>query len=284
MWATSLKVAVFISSACVEVPDFSQILSSIRGAHAIAKREKEIHSSCVESQLDRCNHNFQSRALSEVTRCNLMERMNARVIAEAEKLQSACFASYSQLHRSLENWVDGDSSISYQEGTASCKTSDRDKLSVLVGDLSAVRSEAYSISEDYSEENQHTVFRIIEYAEARSLYDQQYVENLTSIVGLVVNDFLTAIDVPLLDTSSAFSDLSVDTDNLVSCISVRGTDEGNCDYVDGARGQLDDIMQVVNLRIAYLLNEFDSFTINAAQYKENSLAAYANAMKFYNGW
>eukprot|EP00814_Leptocylindrus_danicus_P006810 CAMPEP_0116018496 /NCGR_PEP_ID=MMETSP0321-20121206/8682_1 /TAXON_ID=163516 /ORGANISM="Leptocylindrus danicus var. danicus, Strain B650" /LENGTH=837 /DNA_ID=CAMNT_0003488899 /DNA_START=3044 /DNA_END=5558 /DNA_ORIENTATION=- len=209
--------------------------------------------------------------------------MNAWVIAEAEKLQSACFASYSQLHRSLEKWIDNGSPISYQGGTASCNASDRDKLSVLVGDLSAVRSEAYGISKDYSEESVQIVDRIIEYANARTLYDRQYVENHTELVEFVLKDFLTAIDVPLLDMNPAFSNISIHADNLVSCISVRGTDKGNCDLFDGARDQLDDIMQVVDSRIAYLLNEFDSFAINAEQYKENAQVAYGNALKFYNG-
>ena len=58
MWATSLKVAVYISTEAIEVPSAQTLYRSCKSAFEVTVEEQAKYSNCIKVQLDQCKNDF----------------------------------------------------------------------------------------------------------------------------------------------------------------------------------------------------------------------------------
>lgn len=281
MWATSLKVAFFISSIFVSVPDVKHVVRSAQNSLDIIQAEKRSFDMCVNAQLNRCADGLSVSKRAELIRINATSDWNANIIDTAAQIQTGCFMLYSSLYRSIEKYVAAGGGLTYL--TETCNSTDRDSLSVMVGDLSGVRSQAFEISSSYSEESMHTVTRLAQYAEERAIYDSLYIDNHTLYMQNAMESHLSGIDIPTLDLTSSFEEISLNAKNLVSCVSLRNDDEGECGFSNPARRSMEIITGTYSQNIDSLLQQWDLFDENAKKYKDNAVDAYESALEFYHG-
>ena len=283
MWASSLKVAFYVTSLFVHVPDPTQVLRSIQNTIHIVQHEKATFNTCVMAQLERCDKILNTTSDAEIKRVNQTTENNSHIIDDSQHVQSQCFASYSNIYRSMQKYVQAGGSISYSPETT-CNASDRESLSVMVGDLGVVRSQAYELSSSYGEDSINTVNQLAEYAQERGAYDRDYVQNHTRFMQEEMELYMASIEVPQIDMEPSFVQLSKNIENLVSCISLRHSDGGKCQYTDiSIRQYLDAVIQQLQNQQSVLLEQWDQFNTNALQYKANALTAYQQAMAFHDG-
>ena len=280
MWATSLRVAVFISSLFISVPTFSQVKYSINNGLAVVAGEKEAYVKCVNSQLTKCKRNLEQKILGEVLADNRTAKLNAQLTDNAQGIQRRCYSSYSSLQRSLETYISTGGSLIYQE---TCKDDVKDKLSVLVGDVNSAKSEAFDIATSFSDRSLGTVDRLVSYSNERANYDLMYIQNQTEKINIDLTAFLGDITVPTHDMDVSFLNMNNDVENLISCLSLRNSEERKCISDNTARRSMDIIIYSLKNRIDDLTEEWDAFNNGVSEYKQNAIEAYQNALTYYHG-
>ena len=280
MWTSSLNVAFFISSMFVTVPNVQDVLRTVQNSLDVVQHERRSFENCVDAQLERCSNELHTSKRAELKRMNETAEENYNVVNNAAQIQTECFMLYSSLYRSLEKFVEVGGGLSYKE---SCDSSDRDRLSIMVGDVSAVRSQAFEIVASYSQESINTVARMAQYAQERALYDMQYIDNHTEYIQNEMELYLASIDIPGLDFSGSFELLNGNVEELVSCISLRDDNMRKCKFSNPARRSLELITGTYDQQVDSLLQQWDSFDEKTKKYKENAVDAYENALEFYQG-
>jgi len=291
MWATSLKVAVYVVSFFVNVPPFDSVVDSCKSTYRIAREERHRFGDCVDLQVDQCNNGLAEASYKETRRVNGTEASNEATVDAARQIQSDCSSAYTSLRYTIEAWVDAGHTVPYHNNhsssissTTTCSTEDLNRLTNSVGDVSAVRSEAFSVSSQYSDESQSTVERLVDYAQLRAAYDAEYINNHTLRIEGQLFDFVNGIDMPPLDVEELFGDIQADVDMLVSCVSPRSTDKGGeCPSFRGAHERLADIRSEMDRRMQIYRQEIDSWRTKVDKYKSNVQSAYENSVRFYWG-
>ena len=94
--------------------------------------------------------------MNSLVRIDQAYNANRELLEEAKAVQNACSSAYSNGRFSLESWAAGSAALPY---LSVCSEDDKQKINDAVGDISAVRSEAFTLSTDYSQESQGTVDR-----------------------------------------------------------------------------------------------------------------------------
>ena len=281
MWATSLKVAVFVASFFIDVPPFEFILKSCQAAYDISREEKKHYDDCVDMQLDRCNKDLIKRTYNLASKTDILAARNEKIVKKAKNTQSSCSSAYNSLRYSLESWTSTGRRVPLMNTT--CEDEERTELTSMVGDLSSVRSEAFSLSTQYSDESQIIVTKLSGYAEARATYDVDYIGNHTHVVQDKLYKYAKGIDVPLMDMTGMFDEISADVDSLMSCVSLRNVNYGSCPYFEGAQELLADIRERVDTRLDIYVNELQAFYAAVDQYTSNVYDAYKISKKFFDG-
>ena len=294
MWATSLKVAVYVVSFFVNVPPFDSVVESCKSTYRITGEERRHFADCVDLQVDQCNNGLAEASYEETVRVNATEANNQATVNAARQIQSNCSSAYTSLRYTVEAWVDAGHTVPYHNNnnsqtlsttnTETCSTEDLNQLTSSVGDVSAVRSEAFSVSSQYSDESQSTVERLVDYARLRAAYDAEYINNHTLRIEGELFDWGNGMEMPPLDVEELFSDIQADVDMLISCVSPRSIDEGGeCPSLRGAQERLAEIRSEMDRRMQIYMQEIDSWRTKVDKYKSNVESAYENSVRFYWG-
>ena len=298
MWATSLRVAVYVVSFFVDVPPFDSVVDSCKNTYRITREERRRFADCVDLQVDQCNNDLADASYKETRRVNTTEATNKATVDAARRIQSNCSSAYSSLRYSIEAWVDAGHTVPYHQGESgsdndsdnstssisACTADDLNQLTNSVGDISAVRTEAFSVSSQYSDESQSTIRRLVDYAQLRAAYDAEYIGNHTLSIENQIIDYANGIEVPPLNVEELFDEVQADVDMLVSCISLRSADEGGeCSSMRGAQERLAIIHSEMERRMEVYRKEIDSWRTKVNKYKSNVQSAYETAVRFYRG-
>mmetsp|Transcript_13016 Transcript_13016/g.26658 ORF Transcript_13016/g.26658 Transcript_13016/m.26658 type:complete len:293 (+) Transcript_13016:87-965(+) len=149
MWATSLKVAAEIAKAFIATPSAEDVMDTCSNAYDVVNEEREEYLQCVEIQLGQCNINLAMSADEEADRIDANYNSNRQLLDDAKAVQNACSSAYSNGRFSLESWASNGVALPY---LTACSEEDKQKINDDVGDISAVRSEAFTLSTEYSKE------------------------------------------------------------------------------------------------------------------------------------
>ncbi len=306
MWATSLRVAVYISKHAINVPSIYLLYESCKSAFQIAVEEKERYSKCISVQLDQCNSDLHQSAVAEVRRVNVSSMKNTDILHSVRDSYEMCASDYTSLRYSLEGWVNNGQSLPLLESSTSlsstssttestgnststntntntCSAAEQQELMTSIGDMNLIRSEAKALSEEYGLNSQNTVQNIASYARARSEYDREYLDNHTQAMQDVVQSYMNEVsqNMPDLDVDGIIQELYDNLDNAVSCITPRNPNKGQCANITGVYDLIDDAyMNWVDLTTAWM-DHADEIGRRFKQYKDNVDAAYEISSSFY---
>ena len=272
-------MAVYVVSYFVNVPPFDSVVDSCEGSYRITREERRRFADCVDLQVEQCNNDLANASYKETRRVNTTEATNKATVDAARSIQSNCSPAYTSLRYSIEAWVDAGHMVPYHSSTSNniisssdstnaCTADDLSKLTNSVGDISAVRTEAFSVSSQYSDESQATIQRLVEYAQLRAAYDAEYIGNHTNRIENQLVDYASGIEVPPLNVAELFDDVQTDVDMLVSCISPRSTEEGGeCPSFRGAQEKLAAIHREMERRMEVYRKEIDSWQTKVNKYQ-----------------
>ena len=282
MWGTNLRVAVYIVSFFIDVPLFDSVVGSCNSTYQITQEERRRFEECVDVQVQQCDDELHDASYNETKRVNMTTAENEDTVNAARQVQRDCSSAYTSLRYAVEAWVDAGHSVPYQDNST-CSAQDFNQLRGSVGDVSAVRSEAFTVSSEYSDESQSTLQRSLEYAELRGEYDAEYIMNHTLRVQLELSALPGGIEIPALNVDQLFGDFKADVDNLISCVSTRSTDSGECPLFRGGQERLDDIRTEMERRMEVYRQEIASWRQKTDKYISNVQTAYDNSVRFYRG-
>ncbi|GMH99684.1 hypothetical protein TrVE_jg343 [Triparma verrucosa] len=280
MWCTSLKVAAELASAYIPTPTVDSVMSSCTNAYDIVNEEREEYLQCVEIQLGQCNINLAQAADDEADRIDVAYNANRQLLEDAKAVQNSCSSAYSNGRFSLESWASNGVALPYLAG---CSDSDKEKIEDAVGDISAVRSEAFTLSSEYSDESQSTVDRLADYMVLRAAYDSQYADNRTQHMQDKFENWVENIYLPSIDLNTTFEELFPDIDTLVSCVSVRDPANGTCPFMENAYKLIDNGMKDLTAMVDIASQRTKDLRDSAAEYQDNAWAAYRKSKEFYDG-
>ena len=285
MWCTSLKVASTFAGVFIQTPDLKDVYSSCNRAFDVTNDQRTSYVSCVEVQLGYCYMNLQSAADREAARVEKAREDNAVVVADARQNQIQCSSSFTSTRLSLQEWAKGGSSLPYRPG---CSAEDRNTIGDNVGDVSAVRSEAFGITTKYSEESDSTVGRLSDYAVIRARYDANYMDNKTQYMQDDFESFVDGINFPDVSMNVSFKTLFPNVDDLIKCVSPKRPPGGpyshSCplqewgayDYLYYSQSQYKTLMDDARA------NALDFYS-KSQTYRANAKKAYDNSKKFLEG-
>ncbi|GMH86508.1 hypothetical protein TL16_g10570 [Triparma laevis f. inornata] len=280
MWCTSLKVCAELANAYVPTPSVNSVMTSCTDTYDIINEEREEYLQCVEIQLGQCNVNLAIAADDEADRIDVAYNANRQLLEDAKAVQNGCSGAYSNGRFSLESWAANGVALPY---LSACTEDDKTTIEEAVGDISAVRSEAFTLSSEYSQESQGTVDRLADYMVLRAAYDAQYADNRTQHMQDKFENWVENIYLPSIDLNTTFEELFPDIDTLVSCVSVRDPANGTCPFMENAYKLIDDSMAELTSMVDVASENAKELADKAAQYKENAAEAYRNSEEFFNG-
>ena len=78
---------------------------------------------------------------------------NRQLLDDAKAVQNGCSSAYSNGRFSLESWAANGVALPY---LTACSDDDKQKINDDIGDISAVRSEAFTLTTEYSKEVRDT--------------------------------------------------------------------------------------------------------------------------------
>lgn len=282
MWATSLRVAVYIASHAVKVPQMQMLFQSCKNTFQIANEEKGRYAKCVDVQLEQCKSGLHRSIVTEVMRVNQSSTLNSDKVNYAKDKFERCTSNYNDLRFALERWVDSGQPLPFED--SDCSNSEKEKIMSDVGDINLVRAKAVDITEEYSQQSQNTVNRMATYAKLRSNYDAQYLANHTKDMQDVVKNFVLGLrdTVPEVDLKYLSDTLYESIDEAMSCVSPRSAVKGICKTGKGVRELIAEAYVAWNeLEKAYV-DRVTKLHERYQKYRTNVRTAYESTHEFYN--
>ena len=281
MWATSLRVAVYVSSQAIKVPPMQMLYQSCKNTFQIANDEKDKYSKCVDVQLDQCTNDLHRSIVMEVRRVNQSSFDNSEKVNHARDLYENCTSNYNNLRFALEGWVDAGQSLPLDEGN--CSKSEQEQIMNDVGDVNLIRTQAMSLTEEYSQQSQSTVKRIATYAELRANYDVEYLDNHTKEMQDVVEQFVISLqnDLPNLDVTDLIDALYEGIDEAISCVSPRSAIKGICKTGKGMMELMQESYDAWQDYVDAYIDRIEGLHARFRQYWLNAQKAYKISSDFY---
>ena len=94
LWASSFQTAVYIANSSISSPEFEAVKDSCDAAYRLSVSEKSDYVDCVDTQMDRCDDDFEQVLNAEVAQTNAALTANAAELARVGRLQEACSGSF----------------------------------------------------------------------------------------------------------------------------------------------------------------------------------------------
>jgi len=271
MWGSCLQVCAIIAGAVVSIPEFSAVFDSCEGAYDVTMEEKDDYAQCVQSQLSRCGTNLEQSALRESERMIIANDFNRDLVVAAKETQKTCSSAFTNTRYSLESWSSNfatpGSGITELPYTPSCTDLQKDQITSEIGDISAVRSEAFALSTQYSDDSQGAVDRLSNYAMLRAQYDARYVDNHTQHMQDSFEEWVDGIYLPSLNLNETFDGLFPDVTHLMSCVTPRSQVNESCPYMKSAYEMLEETRSELESARDDARETVDEFAVKAEQYQ-----------------
>eukprot|EP00586_Coscinodiscus_wailesii_P015898 CAMPEP_0172506782 /NCGR_PEP_ID=MMETSP1066-20121228/198223_1 /TAXON_ID=671091 /ORGANISM="Coscinodiscus wailesii, Strain CCMP2513" /LENGTH=816 /DNA_ID=CAMNT_0013283975 /DNA_START=430 /DNA_END=2880 /DNA_ORIENTATION=+ len=168
---------------------------------------------------------------------------------------------------------------------------DVERATSLTGDASVVKSEAFSMAEEYSVNSRSALRHVVDYAVERSEYDREYWGNYTKSVVSGVYNLLDGVAILPLGGAPAMGEywdrVMKEIHGVVSCVTPRHPRRGPaCALLAGggvksARERLDELRNEALRRFRVYDAEILVWWKKVSEYKRNARDAYYNAKAFY---
>ena len=286
MWLTSLATCSTLALAVVRIPAYASVHDACSGAYTVTLSEKEHFQTCVHKQLMTCSQELSAAAQAEFARSDTASSTNDALVESANTKQAHCSAAFTNTRTVLELWSDNfpTTDLTSLPYTPSCTVSQRETITDQIGDLAALRSEAFELSTSYAASSDSTVDRLADYAVLRAAYDASYVANHTASILQPFDEWASTIQAPLkFSLNATILSLVADVDHLMSCVTPRNQSTSPCPYGKSAHELLDEVRHELESSRAAARDRVGSFVDKTAQYKENVGEAFMNAKAFYEG-
>ena len=241
MWVASLSVAVALTDALVEQPSAGLVQASCEHAYDSARDARSDYETCVSRQMGECRGAYEAQRAVAVAATEAAARSNAAALAGFAAAQAACSAAVTTAVSALSEWqtLDTAHAVPY-----ACALNDTDTCAApcdvaaaagasncsapcaaaadLVGDVGAVRSEAFATATGFADDASTTVGALAAYAAARAAYDEAYLANKTATLRADVAARIAALTRDLVALSNAsFPDVFAGVDLASACLSGR---------------------------------------------------------------
>ena len=283
MWASSLKVAVYIATHAVHVPSIHMMYGSCKAAVKVVLDERRKYATCVDTQLDQCQTDLDRSIATEISRINVSSTLNTVLVSDVEATFNACISDYTAVRFSLQAWVDVGQSIPMDNNT--CSRQEQDEVLGVVGDINLLRAETISLTNKYGHDSESTVRRMATYTKARMTYDRNYLNTHTSQSRKIVQSYLTKLAAEFPDISlnfdKVYGDLLDQTLAVIPCVSpVKNV---NCSI--GVSAMYDLIADAITAW-KEMINKYEDGWVDTKtkyyRYYDNAMRAYDVAAAFFD--
>jgi len=272
----------------------------------VTSNERATYLACVDRQLDSCEDAFDESIAEVVADVEANFEYNEALLEEAETYQSACATAFTTAQAAISEWQETGSDYEIYYDSATCAdddlslcevdcSPDRDdnstctcsEVSDMVGDIGAVRSEAFTHATDYKDYSTSTVGSMASYSVARAAYDAAFIYNHTEGLREPIVRAMSKVSLPhIKGINFTFGNLVPDADVLVGCVSLRdATNHSGCfPGVDSARQLYDEIREKLEAQLATARSGFQEYADEGALLWDNVESAYDNTKYFYDGF
>jgi hypothetical protein len=226
MWASSLRIAVYISSRALTVPNAEPIINSCTSALEISNEERSKYLECADEQGSLCIQSLDAAVATQIQRVKQATSINKAVLESVANAKQNCISDYRSTRSGLEQWTIQPPFL---------EKCSQDSIEALMDSFLGVgksKNEALSLYDNFTRETKATLENIIHYTKSRNIYDLDYVMNDSgrsmqmSIDAYTCNGFPRGFDSSFIQS---YRDEYFQTiNNALSCASF-GLTEGQCE-------------------------------------------------------
>jgi hypothetical protein len=236
MWGSSLRIAVYIASRVVAIPEAQPIINSCVSAFEISKEERSKFLECAEEQGSLCIRNLDAAIASEIERVKHTTSINEAILYSVANAKRNCLSDYLSSRSGLEQWA---IQPPFHE---KCSQNSIEALMDTFLGVGKSKNKALSLYDNFTRETKATLENIIHYSRNRNIYDLEYVTTGSGRLVQISIDADTCNGFPRGFNSSfiqAYRDEYFQTiEHALSCTSF-GFTEGQCE--DAYSNLLDDL-------------------------------------------
>ena len=131
-----------------------------------------------------CNNQLNDDYIIEQNRVKLIEKNNQYFYQQFHNSINNCSISYMDSNKALKSWssVDLEQSIMFYKN---CTINQRNQVKSIIGDASASSDSVIIASQDYTRSSDNTVFKLVDYTNSLSTYNELYLYNKTKNLKLL---------------------------------------------------------------------------------------------------
>jgi hypothetical protein len=213
LWLSSLAVAVSLVRYVVASPTTESLYASCSYAYDVSVEEKQSYEACVNRQLDRCQEVYNDAVDETVGTVETNFDYNTDLLDSIKAIQSSCSDAVTTVKAALGDWQEGgtqqviyytcDDDDDLSNCVVRCSQDDNsnctcDSVQTMIGDISSVRTEAFSQASEYKTYSRSTVSSLAAYTVARTNYDANYIDNKTAGAQAALANALDVVSVPYI--------------------------------------------------------------------------------------
>eukprot|EP01039_Chlorochromonas_danica_P005595 gene5595-6160_t len=253
------------------------------GSGGSSEERSEVND-CIDQQMEVCSQDLLTKKNTENERVRLLTTQNTLYANRYSNLISN-YSSYQQeLMTLLSLWTNGVSGGSSSGGSGknngyyslsyfdSCQGKNRSLVSTLLDDSSTTNHAVYSTSTDYTSNSNNRVIRLVNYAQALSSYNTEYLHNKTKFISLELDG------IPL---TTSLQSIQKAINDLEACLTLKPNTI--CPWKNSLTSVYGDATIVTNRGITVVANALSELETMFAAYIIQVEKALDNMGKFYEG-
>jgi hypothetical protein len=286
----------------INVPLLSSVKESCEFALHKVNQQREQYKQCAEIQLLNCHKQLDRSYKAERSRVDATERQNELFRVQVDRIAANCTTSYQMAIQAINVWTAANPHPTKQELVpyyfSNCSAPHRSQVQSLIGTTSssaAVTSKNTVIrqSEQYSKSVDDTVFRLVDYTDSLSVYNNEYIYSKTSRLKLLSEKILLDISTPrIASLGVSFDPVSALLDQLLACAtlsdisSINNNNNNNnnnqCPYETSFYDVYNKLSVTTNARLEGISLVMQDIQEIFNEYVEQVEAAIAAANAFYD--
>lgn len=308
LWATSLQICMGIVGVNINVPLLSSVMESCEFALHKVNQQREQYKQCAEIQLLNCHKQLDRSYTAERSRVDATERQNELFRVQVDHIAANCTTSYQMAIQAINVWTTANPNPTKQEQElvhppyyyffSNCSASHRSQVQSLIGTTTTSSSAAAVVttkntvirqSKQYSKSVDDTVFRLVDYTDSLSAYNNEYIHNKTSRLKLLSEKILLDISAPrIASLGVSFDPVRILLDQLLACAtlsdtsSINNNNNNQCPYEASFYDIYDKLSSTTNARLQGISLVMQDIQETFNEYVEQVEDAIATANAFYD--
>jgi len=298
LWATSLQICMGIVGVNINVPLLSSVTESCEFALHKVNQQREQYKQCAEIQLLNCQKQLDRSYTAERSRVDATERQNELFRVQVDHIVAKCTTSYQMAIQTINAWTAANPHPTKQELVpyyySNCSAPHRSQVHSLIGTSSAAVTSKNTVirqSEQYSKSVDDTVFRLVDYTDSLSAYNNEYIHNKTSRLKLLSEKILLDISAPRITSLGvSFDPVRTLLDHLLACATLSDNTNNNnnnnnnnqCPYEASFYDVYDKLSSATNARLQGISLVMQDIEETFNEYVEQVEDAIVTANAFYD--